>query len=165
MLTPSIRELNKLQLAGRPLYRRVIKVGTPWEVDIESERSAADRESNPDVAFVARIFAHTPKAGSAEVVWVQLDWLELVDTKAKPPTEAIGCPVYRRADGPCRSSVKWNRLISPASLLRPVHLLHCCKEKCGAGRSGTIGYKAATENGRHVVEMKDTFVRNPWFVK
>jgi hypothetical protein len=167
VLTRDIRVVKKVQLAGRPLYRRVVQVGTPWEVHVESDRSAAAREQNPDVAHVGRIFVHTPVVGSAEVIWVQLNWLELVGQSAnKPPAaKVIGCPVYRRADGPRWSTQKWNRLISPVSLLVPVHLLHCCKEECGAGLSGSVGYKATTEDKRHVVAMNDLFVRNPWFVK
>jgi hypothetical protein len=157
-----ITEVARVELAGRPRYRRIVTVGSPWEVNIESERTAAEREQNPEVAHVGRIFSHTPVAGSAAVIWVQLNWLELHKPKKALP-KALGCPVYRRSDGEERN--KWQRLVSPSTLLLPVHLMHCCTEECGAGLAGSIGYKATVKGGRHVVQMGDLFVRNPWFLK
>jgi hypothetical protein len=164
-LDRTIREVQLVKLAGRPKYRRVVRVGSPWEVNVTDDRSPMERERNPSIAHVGRIFAHTPVPGAEEVIWVQLNWLEL--QPGEHPAHAIGCPVYKRTDGP--EGGKWRRMFSPTTLIRPVHLLHCCNTNCGDGLGGTSGYKATNKEyggrGRHAVGKDDLFVRNPWFVK
>ena len=161
VLDNTVREVEWIKPAGRPRYRRVVKVGSPWEVNIADSKSALEREKTPAVAHVARIFGHTPVVGEAEVIWVELNWLDFRDDQQ--PDHAIGCPVYERSDGPRGS--EWNRMLSPATLIRPVHLLHCCTKDCGIDNGGSSGYKATNKDGRHVVHMGDMFVRNPWYVK
>jgi hypothetical protein len=166
-LASEIRSVGWVELAGTPKYRRRIVTGSYWEVNVESDpvKTAAELELNPDIARVSLVFGHTPGSGLEEVLWVHLDWLVRDDSTLASTPGAIGCPMYRRANEENVSAPHGRRMMSPNSLIRPAHLLHCCTEGCGVGLTGTVGYVATNELGRHHVEVGDYFVRNPWYLK
>lgn len=156
-----VLDFEWVELAGRRSWRRRVVVGHGWTVNVEGLQTPMERENDPAIAIVGRIFGHTVETDGDLTIWVQLDWL-----KRSKNTDSLGCPKYKRQDGVLGS--KWFRIFSPASLLTPVHLLHTCRQECGQGLSGTVGYKATNGDedavpkikAQHVVKNGDTFVHN-----
>ena len=161
-MSSSVNDYQWVDLAGRPKWRRRVAVGQAWSVDVAGSETPSEREKNPAIAIVGRVFGHKLEENGEEVMWIKLDWLLRTDKR-----DSLGCPVYVRRNGGRNN--KWLRIHTPACMLTPVHVLHRCRKECGVGLAGTVGYKATNgnngENTRasHVVKLSDEFVLNTFY--
>lgn len=122
-----------VELTGRPSWRRKLVAGGDFEVLSAASTTPAQRELRPEVARVSEIFVHAPVPEEDPVTWVRVSWFS--DTENVEPVSK--CPVYERRDGPS-GGPPWNRYFAPASLIRPVHMLHMCDQACRDGGIETL---------------------------